>query len=634
MSRNADMERGIAQVLYNFGQGNVFDYGKYDVAMMVSDWRVKDFEDLDANRVAGDIRSRARHFQNGGSSPWDDLTGADLEAFRPWKVEGELFPLTMVCENPNCLRADMRQRPTDFLATDHEGQMPGTCVACGGKLQQLPFVLPHECGEIYPARPTEECPEHGYDRPVLHKLSNDPSTWSFRCECNESMGYLGAYCDRCGEYLGGPTPPGGGGIFYPQSLIQVDIPTVGVEREELEQGEPWARVLIAAYLDDAKLGRNNTLEQIATREGEQEELEQLRDEGYGETEIQLYLEMQASRGRDTSHLNRQSMTEITREKVQPIGTGDTDVAERVYSTIANQLFTFHRATNGYEGNRSDVDDARHPEPTPLSRLLDDEEFVEMYPRAERYREKLDKIHVTETWVVDNFPLLNVLYGYSRASPDASQTQLRKFQHPYGDRSKLPVFADRSPSEAIILEINRKAIVNWLVENNVVSRAEVPDEDAPDSEYKSWFLNNVDVLSTENPFTPIEDQVTRRIYTLLHSMSHALVSTGSDQCGLQTDSISELVMPIVPAIVLYAKSTEHFALGGMFTLFKTRIHPWVDHAIEFADQCLFDPACMDDDEGAACHACLHLNPVSCESLNKHLNRELLVGGRSSTPFWDV
>lgn len=634
MSREADMERGIAQVLYNFGPGNVFDYGKYDVAMMVDNWRVKEFEDLDANRVAGDIRSRARHFENGEASPWVNFTGADLEAFRPWKVEGELFPLTMVCENPECRRVDMRKEPTDFFATDYDEHQPGTCVACGSHLQQLPFVLPHECGEIYPARPTEECPKHDYKKPVLHKPSNDPATWSFRCACGESMGYLGAYCDTCGEYLGGPTPPGGGGIFYPQSLIQVDIPTVGVEREDLEQGEPWARVLIAAHLGDVDLGPQNTLEKIATREGEQEELEDLRERGYSEEEIQQYLEMQADLGRDTSHLNRQSMTEITREKVQPIGTGNKDIAERVYSTIANQLFTFHRATQGYEGSRSDIEDTRHPEPTALSRLLADDEFVEMYPRAERYREKLDRIHVRETWVVDNFPLLNVLYGYSRASPDASQTTLKQFQHPYGDRSKLPVFADRSPSEAIILELDRKAIVDWLVENGYVSRRAVPDVDADDSEYKRWFLNNVDVLATENPFTPIEDDTTRAIYSLMHSMSHALVSTGSDQCGLEADSISELVTPVVPAIVLYAKSTEHFALGGMFTLFKTRIHPWVDHAVEFAEQCLFDPACMDDDEGAACHACLHLNPVSCESLNKHLDRRLLVGGRDITPFWDV
>jgi len=48
--------------------------------------------------------------------------------------------------------------------------------------------------------------------------------------------------------------------------------------------------------------------------------------------------------------------------------------------------------------------------------------------------------------------------------------------------------------------------------------------------------------------------------------------------LDSNSISEYVMPSIPAIFLYASSTEHFSLGGMHTLFKTRIHPWVDETI--------------------------------------------------------
>jgi hypothetical protein len=113
-----------------------------------------------------------------------------------------------------------------------------------------------------------------------------------------------------------------------------------------------------------------------------------------------------------------------------------------------------------------------------------------------------------------------------------------------------------------------------------------------------------------------------------------MSTASEQCGLGTDSISELLLPTVPAIVLYAQSMEHFALGGMFTLFKTRIHPWIDDAVDHASRCIYDPACLDDDEGAACHACLHVSEFTCEYYNGALDRELLVGGQEHTPFWDI
>lgn len=275
---------------------------------------------------------------------------------------------------------------------------------------------------------------------------------------------------------------------------------------------------------------------------------------------------------------------------------------------------------------------RHPTPRSLSEFADDEKFVEKYPQAKLYREKLDRINVSEAWVVDNFPLLNTVFGYTRDSPDASETTLRAFEHPY-NLDALTVWGDRSPSEAIILELDRAAIVNWLVENDYLTEAEAPDRD-DDKELKGWFLNNFDNTQTQNPFTPIEDEITDVVYRLIHSSSHSLMKTASEQCGLGADSISELLLPSVPAIVLYAQSMEHFALGGMFTLFKSRIHPWIDDAVDHASRCIYDPACIDDDEGAACHACLHVSEFTCEYYNGALDRELLIGGDQHTPFWAV
>jgi len=92
---------------------------------------------------------------------------------------------------------------------------------------------------------------------------------------------------------------------------------------------------------------------------------------------------------------------------------------------------------------------------------------------------------------------------------------------------------------------------------------------------------------------------------------------------------------VPAIVIYAKSMEHFALGGMFTLFKTRMHPWIDHAVEQSRRCIYDPACRNDQRGAACHACLHLSEFSCEHFNGELDRRVLLASEDGqTGFWDL
>jgi len=643
-NEEAEMERGIAQVLYSFGPGNVFDYGAYDVSMKVKDlddreWNVREFEGLDFTRIAGDIKSRADRFRNADEEPWATLSENSIEAFRPLKVPAEMFPLTMVCENQDCRRVDIRKEPTSYFGTD-DGQEPGTCAVCGSPLQQLPFVVTHECGNVLTPGPLDECDDHGYNHAYLYQPTRDPAKWEFRCKkCDARMGRIAAYCKDCNERVGGPTPPGGGGMYYPANLLIVDIPTVGKGKDEIDFGETWARVLMAAYLDfgDVQLNEDNTIEDIATRAGEQEEIERLREEeGYSEEEIELYLQMQSDAGRDLDNLTREYVADKTRGEVEPIGTGFEATEQRVYSLIGNQLFTFLRATKGYEGSKDhdDYDPSRQPSPRSLSDLLTPA-FKQKYPRAKKYREKLGKLNVREAWVVDNFPLLNVLFGYYRETPEPPEADLNAFSHPYGDEGTTPIFADRSPSEAIILEVDRRAIVEWLDENDRLGDATPrPAPHADDIEYKKWFLNNIDVTATENPFTPIDHDTTEEIYTLLHSMSHALVSTASDQCGLATDSISEMVIPTIPAIVLYAKSAEHFALGGMSTLFETRIHPWVDHTIDFTEQCLLDPPCSQDEDGAACHACLHLNSVSCESLNEHLDRRRLVGGHDSTPFWNV
>ncbi|RLM48486.1 hypothetical protein DVK06_18010, partial [Halorubrum sp. Atlit-28R] len=145
------------------------------------------------------------------------------------------------------------------------------------------------------------------------------------------------------------------------------------------------------------------------------------------------------------------------------------------------------------------------------------------------------------------------------------------------------FADRSPSEAIVLEVDRKAIVNWLVANGILredadddSRRAIPDVD-DEQALQEWFLTNVATTEIENPFDDIEDEITDAVYTLLHSMSHCLLARAGEQCGLATDTLGERIFPNVPAIVIYAATTESFSLGSMSTLFKTRLHPWLSQA---------------------------------------------------------
>jgi hypothetical protein len=263
--------------------------------------------------------------------------------------------------------------------------------------------------------------------------------------------------------------------------------------------------------------------------------------------------------------------------------------------------------------------------------LDQEDFLESNPEAEVYPEKLQRVNISSAWVVDNLPLLNYTFGFTRDRPERSRTDLQPFPHPRGEDS-TPVYVDQTPSEAIVLQVDRAAIIEWLDEKGSLRGVERPETD-DESDLKEWFLENVDTNELRDHYSPIENDLTREVYTLLHSMSHALMRTASGQCGLDSNSISEYVMPSIPAIFLYASSTEHFSLGGMHTLFKTRIHPWVDETIADVQQCVYDPVCEHED--GACHACLYMSEVACEGANANLDRRYLVGGdRDRIPaFWE-
>jgi hypothetical protein len=624
---NAEMERGVAQVLANFVPGDLFDYARYGITMMVDEWHHQEMN-VDARRIANHVEGRVSSFRNGERPPWSELDDARIDVFRPQQVYGEIFPTTMVCKR--CDHVEYRDTAKGFQYTN------GYCTrsGCNGQLQQLSFVATHDCGEIFTLTPVG-CNTHGYDDIRLNRgVPEDMRTWSFECGiCHQRTGDLSAYCERCDEPVRAIQPTNAGTVFYPQREVIVDIPHVGIQEDEIPYGEEWTRILTAAHLGDVDLDEKDvTLEDIAVSDQSEEEVLEDLYEQFGEEWVEENKEkaLQIAMGNSPS---RGTVVAQNRDRVQLPAERDGDDAGAAYTAVAHELFTFLRSTRGYEGGsmRESVEE-RHPTPRSLSEFVDNDEFLEKYPQAKLYREKLDRINVTDAWVVDNFPLLNTVFGYTRDSPDASETTLRAFEHPY-NLDALTVWGDRSPSEAIVLELDRAAIVEWLVENGYLSESTAPDTD-DDAELKQWFLSNFDNTETQNPFSPIEHEITDVVYRLIHSSSHALMSTASEQCGLGTDSISELLLPTVPAIVLYAQSMEHFALGGMFTLFKTRIHPWIDDAVDHASRCIYDPACLDDDEGAACHACLHVSEFTCEYYNGALDRELLVGGEDHTPFWDI
>lgn len=619
----AEMERGIAQVMNTMAPGAVFSYARRGITMKVDGWRAEPLEIADKNRIVDRVEGQIESFRNSDRAPWHDFRDTEVDFRRVTQVKGEFFPRTVVCKQ--CEAVTYRDSPASLR--DLNGACPRS--HCSGQLQQLQFVLVHRCGAVTNLEP-RPCDQHGFD--FLHLARGAPEdlgTWSFRCRgsgCNHESN-LGGLCSGCDEYVSFPTPVEAGTVHYPQRDTFAEMPMVGVDTGDIPYGEDWCRVLMAGYLGNPDYRSEGIVpEEVASVPGlSTEELEEYIDQ-LGEDNREVILEMIQNLTPGEGY-TRNTVVRLNREDIE------TPDDREWYTLIGDQLFTFMRCTGGYAGDKGDLEDIdNYPTSSSIDDYLNDNSFVEKHPQAKFYKDNLASLGINQAWVVDNFPLLNILYGYTRDSPNASDTDLQSFEHPF-DEDGITIYGDRSPSEAIVLQMDRAKIVEWLLTNGSLGEDDAPELD-DEVELKRWFLQNVDPRETQNPFTPINDRLTEEVYELIHSTSHALMNTASEQCGLDNDSISELILPNVPAIILYAKSMEHFALGGMFTLFKTRINDWVADTKDYVENCIYDPACRTSEGGAACHACMHVAEFTCEYYNQTLDRRVLIGDNSTSSFWDM
>lgn len=619
----AEMERGIAQTMNSMAPGAVFSYAREGITMKVDDWRSEPLDIADMDRIVDRVAGQIEPFRNSDQEPWRDFRNTEVSLRRVRQVQAEFFPRTVVCKQ--CDAVTYRDNLKNLRDTN------GTCPQsnCDGELQQIQFVLVHDCGSVTNLEPSP-CDTHGFDFLHLSKGSpEDLTTWSFRCQANgcNHEDSLSGLCSGCGDYIGFPTPVEAGTVHYPQRDAFAEMPLVGVEEGDIPYGEPWTRVLMAAYLGNPDFRDEGiTPESVASVPGLSPEQIDEHVKNIGEENRQAVLNMIKDLTPGEGY-TRNTVVRINSDSV-------TVPNDREWHTlVGDQLFTYMRSTSGYVGDPADLEGIdNYPTTSSIDDYLAKDDFFKKHPEAKFYEQSLASIGVAGAWVVDNFPLLNILYGYTRDTPTAEETDLRSFEHRY-DEDAVTIYGDRSPSEAIVLELDREKIVQWLLNNGSLIEPNAPDV-ADETALKRWFLETVDPRETQNPFTPIEDRLTEEIYRLIHSTSHALMSTASEQCGLDNDSISELILPNVPAIILYAESMEHFALGGMFTLFKTRINEWVADTKDYVSDCIYDPACRQSQGGAACHACMHVAEFTCEYYNQTLDRNVLTGSDEIEGFWDL
>ena len=238
-----------------------------------------------------------------------------------------------------------------------------------------------------------------------------------------------------------------------------------------------------------------------------------------------------------------------------------------------------------------------------------------------------KMGITNMQVSCDIQIINCTYGYSRrvADPKNSTNKNCRLKLNAYDRTRDGtanlVYGAKLDTEGILFEISQRKIVEWLYENNIISEEQLPDLD-DDVSVKKWFAQYVhsDVISM---FGEIDDseKITKNVFALLHSMSHAFMNAAGELSGLSSNSLTEIILVETASIFIYAQTSQGIPLGALSGMAESNYAFFLKKAFDEAKNCVFDPICTERDD-TACSACLIIPEISCNHFNAELGRKYL------------
>lgn len=254
---------------------------------------------------------------------------------------------------------------------------------------------------------------------------------------------------------------------------------------------------------------------------------------------------------------------------------------------------------------------------------------------------LDLTFIQNLVAVHRLREVTSLYGFTRfeAAPTSSDGDLEDIRLAV-DGAPLGLNTDWLPAieqfgEGVFLHVNPQAIANWLVQPSVSARL-----GALSGGYDTWSHAKYGARAPEHPGAA---------YTLLHSLSHALIAEIALDCGYPASALKERVYALTDptnrhqttrcGILIYTATTGSLGTLGGLVATTERFAFILAAALRRLQICSNDPVCADHDpsnrtddralHGAACHGCLLIAETSCEMRNVFLDRALLVETMAGT-----
>lgn len=606
------MLRGVHQALYKYLPGSWVDFtqsgGGTTYAVHVDRWNSVHLTGINNKRLLRIVNQRVSDFKNGSPDRvasvinFSSIINEDnYYVLTPKVSEHEraivtsVKPWVFVCNS--CGRVRQYYSYDEFKRREHE-----PCDSCGKHMTQLRFIRFCKCGYadgIFVPKCRNK--EHG-----TKYMTRRGSRSDFVCKKCGQKADVPFYCPECKQKLD-IKPALDSAHYFPFTLSLIDLldkrKDVFLDNEEESRGE---KVVIAQYLGlipqeeyAVIIAKGNITQEDEFEVALQKEAENLRLGGLDDTTIAMVLDARRRANPcgkifDAVEKVGQGLSYVSTDDIKPIAEEILEYDELVHSKVILSLEEAER-------DAEIVNDGIKPDYIGIAEVLG----------------------FSKVQICSGVPIVFAAYGYTRKERECRKgVKLHGFPQ---EMEKKNIYATRLETEGVLFELNRRKVLNWLLDNQMIQKEDLP-QDMSDYGIKMWFLDRVR-LDRITPFTAIDETdtygvISKRVYTLIHSISHALINEASEICGLDKNSLSEYILPSIPAVFVYCSNSQGFNMGALYNAFQSHFDRWLKHAKEQSKKCIFDPICVDKEK--ACVGCLFLNEVSCQHFNKDLDRGYLCG----------
>lgn len=237
-------------------------------------------------------------------------------------------------------------------------------------------------------------------------------------------------------------------------------------------------------------------------------------------------------------------------------------------------------------------------------------YKNSYPTA------LDRAGIAGLDLVDRFPVLSAMYGYTRGDDDPTKCRLVPFRR---KRGGYRLYGDLAQTEAFLVRLDPVRVATWLLgRGHQLPGWTVPDADPMAA--RVAILQTGTVPSKRDD--PSVESVGTDVLKLVHTYAHRLIRQAAVFSGIERDALSEYLVPGHLGFFVYAAARGDFVLGGMQAVFESNLDDLLNAFVDAEHRCPLDPGCSRG--SGACSACVHLGEPSCRFFNRFLDRGVLFG----------